>query len=219
MKKVEFWFSIGSPYTYLSVMRLPRIIAKTSLQVEWRPFSARQIMEEHGYHPYTDKPVRTAYMWTDIGRQAKKFGLAPNLPAPFPILGYEIANRVAVLAAKEGWVDDYVVTTYRKWFHDGHPAGQEPNLSKTLIQLGQDPDNVIAQAEGAVIGQAFDAATAEARERGVFDTPSFVVDDQVYMGDDRMPDALRNAIPDPRARVMKKAAPHGPRPARERKTA
>ena len=69
---------------------------------------------------------------------------------------------------RKAGVDDYVVTTYRKWFHDGHPAGQEPNLSKTLIQLGQDPDNVIAQAEGAVIGQAFDAATAEGARAGRF---------------------------------------------------
>lgn len=217
MKKVEFWFSIGSPYTYLSVMRLPRIIAKTGLQVDWRPFSARQIMQEHGYHPYTDKPVRTAYMWTDIERQAKKFGLTPRLPAPFPVLGYEIANRIAVLAAQEGWVADYVGTTYRHWFHDGHTAGQEPNLSKTLVELGRNPDKIIAQAEGAVIGQAFEAATAEARDRSVFDTPSFVVEGQVYWGDDRMPDALRHAIPDPRARVMKKPpAPEKPRLSEDR---
>lgn len=219
MKKVEFWFSIGSPYTYLSVMRLPRIVAKTGLQVDWRPFSARQIMKEHGYHPYTDKPVRTAYMWTDIGRQAKAFGLAPRLPAPFPIVGYELANRVAVLAAQEGWVSDYLVATYRRWFHDGHPAGQEPNLTRTLTELGQDPDRVIAQAEGAAIGRAFEAATSQARERGVFDTPSFVVEDQLYWGDDRMPQALRHAIPNPRARVMKKSANPAPAPVQTRKTA
>jgi len=204
MKKVEFWFSIGSPYTYLTVMRLPRIVAKTGLTVEWRPFSARQLMEEDGYHPYADKPVRTAYMWTDIARQAQKFGLSPTLPAPFPIQGYELANRVALVAAKEGWVAKYVAQTYQRWFHDGHPAGQEPNLSKTLTNLGQDPDQVIAQAEGVVMGQAFEAATRDARERGVFDTPSFVVEDQVYLGDDRLPDALRHAIPNPKARVMKK---------------
>jgi hypothetical protein len=51
----------------------------------------------------------------------------------------------------------------------------------------------------------------------VFDTPSFVVEGQVYWGDDSMPDALRHAIPDPRARVMKKPpAPEKPRLSEDR---
>ena len=204
MKTLEFWFSIGSPYTYLTIMRLPPVVTKTGLTVLWRPFSVRQIMQEMAYHPYEDKPVRTAYMWTDIGRQARKLGLTPRLPAPLPILGYELANRVAVVAVEEGWVSDYVSETYRCWFHDGHPAGQEPNLSHTLTKLGQDPDRVIALAEGPATGQAFEATTRAARARGVFDTPSFVVEDEVYCGDDRLADALRHAIPKARAKPLQR---------------
>lgn len=213
MKTVEFWLSIGSPYTYLTVMRLTPVVAKTGLHVVWRPFSARQIMQEMAYHPYLDKPVRTAHMWTDIGRQARKIGLSPRLPAPFPILGYELANRVAIVAAEEGWVADYVPETYRRWFHHGQPAGQEPNLSKSLVALGQDPDRVIALAEGRSAGQAFEAATREARDRGVFDTPSFIVDNNIYYGDDRLADALRHAIPAVPKEAGVTMAPGRPAPA------
>jgi 2-hydroxychromene-2-carboxylate isomerase len=216
MKSVEFWFSIGSPYTYLTVMRLPKVIEKTGLEVFWHPFSARQILQENGTHPYQDKPVQTAYMWTDLARQSRKFGLSPRLPAPFPLTGYELANRVAVVAAEEGWVAPYVQETYRRWFHDGHPAGAEPNLSRTLEELGHQPGRVIAKAEGSLTGQAWEQATRRARERGVFDTPSFIVEDELYVGDDRLPDALRHAIPNPRARVMRKPSADTLQHARDR---
>lgn len=204
MKTVEFWFAIGSPYTYLSVMRLPPVVAKTGLKVDWRPFSVREIMQEMAYHPYEDKPVRTAYMWTDIARQARKLGLAPALPVPFPITAYEIANRVALVAREEGWIAEYVHATYRLWFHEGLAPGEIPNLARTLAPLGKDLDRVLASAEAYPAGQAFEAATREARERGIFDTPTFAVDDEIYYGDDRLADALRHAIPNPRARVMKR---------------
>ena len=43
---VQFWFSIGSTYTYLTVARLDAVEAACGLSFEWRPFSVRAIMLE-----------------------------------------------------------------------------------------------------------------------------------------------------------------------------
>ena len=48
MKDVEFWFSIGSTYTYLSVSRLPALERNTGVTFSWHPFSVRKIMHEMG---------------------------------------------------------------------------------------------------------------------------------------------------------------------------
>lgn len=102
----------------------------------------------------------------------------------------DVAKRVAVLAATEGWAADYARATYRRWFEEGLEPGTDPNLSDTLREPGHDPALVPARADGDEIGAAYEAATAEARTLGIFGSPTFVVDKELFWGDDRLDDAL-----------------------------
>src|SRR5258708_3955730 len=104
---IDFWFSIGSTYAYLSIMRLAGVERATGIAFRWRPFSVRQIMAEMNNPPFSTKPVKAAYMWRDIERRAMTYGLPVRVPAPYPLAQFHLANRVAILAAAEGWVADY----------------------------------------------------------------------------------------------------------------
>jgi 2-hydroxychromene-2-carboxylate isomerase len=190
MTKIDFWYSIGSTYTYLTVMRLAEIERRTGIGFRWRPFNVRRVMVEQNNIPFKDKPVKTAYMWRDIERRAARYGLAPRLPAPYPLPGLVLANQVALLGAEEGWAEDYTRATYRRWFEDGAPAGEEPNLSDSLREIGQHAEKVLEEAQSDRIVMALDAATDEAMALGVFGSPSFVVGGEVFWGDDRLDDAL-----------------------------
>jgi hypothetical protein len=66
---IHFWFSIGSTYTYPSVMRLAEVERASGVTFRWRPFSVRQIMDEQNNRPFITKPVKMAYMWRDIERR------------------------------------------------------------------------------------------------------------------------------------------------------
>jgi 2-hydroxychromene-2-carboxylate isomerase len=190
MSKIDFWYSIGSTYTYLTVMRLAEIERSAGIGFRWRPFNVRRVMVEQNNIPFKDKPVKTAYMWRDIERRAARYGLAPRLPAPYPLPGLVLANQVALLGAEEGWAEDYTRATYRRWFEDGAPAGEEPNLSDSLREIGQHAEKVLEEAQSDRIVVALDAATDEAMALGVFGSPSFVVGGEVFWGDDRLDDAL-----------------------------
>jgi 2-hydroxychromene-2-carboxylate isomerase len=190
MAEIDFWFSIGSTYSYLTVMRLPGVARRTGVAFRWRPFNVRHVMVEQNNIPFKDKPVKTAYMWRDIERRAKGYGLAPRLPAPYPLPGLVLANQVATLAAEQGWAEAYVRETYRRWFEMGEPAGEEPNLSETLTEIGQNPETVLAQAQGDRIAAMLATATDEAMALGVFGSPSFCVDGEIFWGDDRLDDAI-----------------------------
>lgn len=187
---IDFWFSVGSTYTYLTVMRLGQVEREAGIPFRWRPFSVRQIMIEMDNIPFRTKPVKAAYMWRDIERRAALYRLKARVPAPYPLAEWDRANRVAVLGAAEGWVADYARATYRRWFEDGLEPGSEPNLSACLREIGQDPALVVARAETAEIGDAYEAATAEARALDIFGSPSFVVNGEVFWGDDRLDDAI-----------------------------
>jgi 2-hydroxychromene-2-carboxylate isomerase len=187
---IDFWFSIGSTYTYLSVMRLGQIERESGIVFRWRPFSVRQIMIEMDNIPFRTKPIKAAYMGRDIERRAAMYGLPAHVPAPYPLAQWDVANRVAVLGAAEGWVADYTRATYRRWFEDGLEPGGEPNLSDSLREIGENPARVIAAAAGAQVGDAYEAATATARALRIFGSPTFAVGSELFWGDDRLDDAI-----------------------------
>lgn len=190
MAQLDFWLSIGSTYSYLSVMRIVPLAEAAGLSLRWRPFNLRHVMIEQNNIPFKDKPVKAAYMWRDIERRAAGYGLAPRIPAPYPLAGLVLANQVAILGTEEGWVADDMRATYRRWFEAGQPAGEAPNLQDSLTEIGQDPARVLAEAQTPRIETALAEATEEAMALGVFGAPSFVVGDEVFWGDDRLDDAL-----------------------------
>ena len=190
MKPIQFWFSIGSTYTYLTVMRLADIAAANGVPFEYRPFSVRAIMKEMNNIPFAEKPVKMQYMWRDMERRAARYGMEITVPAPYPLAGFDIANRVAVVGRKEGWCEDYVMATYRRWFRNGEAAGEEPNLSESLQEIDQNPGRVVSLANANETEDAYNAATDEARKLGIFGSPTFVVGKEVFWGDDRLEDAI-----------------------------
>ena len=58
MKIIEFWFSIGSTYTYLSVQRILEFEKENNVKFVWQPFSVRQIMIEMENIPFTPPPKK-----------------------------------------------------------------------------------------------------------------------------------------------------------------
>ena len=187
---IDFWFSTGSTYSYLTVSRLPALAAAEGVRFNWRPFSVRQIMREQNNTPFATKPVKMAYMWRDIERRAAMYGLPAKVPAPYPLKEFDLANRLAILGLAEGWGIPYIQASYRCWFVDGQEPGQEPNLSASLAEVGQDTARCVERAAGDEIGVLYDAATQEAKALGVFGSPTFAVSGELFWGDDRLDDAL-----------------------------
>jgi len=189
--KIDFWFSVGSTYTYLAVNRLADVERETGVQFNWRPFSVRAIMQEMNNVPFIGKQAKIDYMWRDIGRRAAKYGLSPKLPAQYPLKEFDLVNRVAVLAQIEGWCPAFVRSSYQLWFEEGIPAGDEPNLSRSIKEAGQEPARVLELAKSEKGERAYIEATNEARALGLFGSPTFVVNGaELFWGDDRLEDAI-----------------------------
>lgn len=194
MNRIDFWFSIGSTYSYLSVMRLQDIEQKHSVRFNWRPFSVRVLMQEMNNVPFKGKPAKEKYMWRDFERRAAKYGTPLKMPVKYPLENFDRANRVAIVGEQEGWCADYVRAAYTLWMQEGTPAGDEPNVVQSLEIAGQDAERVMTLAKSDATHEAYDEATSEARLLGIFGSPTFVVDDkELFWGDDRLEDAIEYA--------------------------
>lgn len=190
MKDIDFWFSIGSTYSYLTIMRLDAVAEREGVRFNWRPFNVREMMIEQDNIPFAKKPAKAAYMWRDLERRCGKYGLTAALPAPYPLDFLALANQVALVGMEEGWGRHYVIETYKRWFQQGQMAGSEPNLSSSLVAVGQDPERVLRLAESDQTLAALEKATREAVALGLFGVPSFVVGAELFWGDDRLDDAI-----------------------------
>lgn len=188
---IDFWFTVGSTYTYLSVMRLSAVEEGQRVKFRWRPFWLRPILEEMNNVPFANKPVKAAYMWRDLERRAVLYGLPWAGPAPYPLKDSSLPNRVAVLGAREGWCADYVRGTYRRWFLEHLPADKPGNLKESLRAIGHDPDRVLKQAGSAEIVSSLQHETDVARSLGIFGAPTFATKGEIFWGDDRLDDAIR----------------------------
>jgi 2-hydroxychromene-2-carboxylate isomerase len=186
---IDFWFSIGSMYTYLSVMRLPDVAARSGVAFRWWPFSVRKIMIEMDNRPLS-KPLKLAYMWRDLERRARTHGVPYRAQPAYPLKNFDLANRIAVVGAEEGWCADYTRAAYKRWFVDHDEAGSDSSNRTTLREIGQDAERVIARASSDEIGVLYDAGTDEARKLGIFGAPTFVVGKELFWGDDRLDDAV-----------------------------
>ena len=193
MRKIEFWYSIGSTYTYLSTQRLAQIETENDVLFEWCPFSVRSRMIEMENVPFMAEKKRDKidYMWRDVQRRANFYGFDAEVPAPYPLKEFDLANKVAILGKDQGWIKEYTILTYKKWFLEHLEPGSEPNLSSTLKEIGLDSDNVIKQAQKDDIEQKYLKNTEMAKNKGIFGSPTFIVENEVFWGDDRCEDAIK----------------------------
>ncbi len=193
MINIDFWFSIGSTYTYLSVNRIAEVAKKENLSINWKPFSVRKIMMDMDNIPFTppSKKVKSDYMWRDIERRAKFYGFEAKVPAPYPLKEFDLANQIAILGMNEGWGVDYVTITYKRWFQEGKEPATEPNLSEILNELNLNKDDVIKNANSENIKNQYLQNTENAYKQGVFGSPTFIYKDEVFWGDDRLEDCIK----------------------------
>jgi 2-hydroxychromene-2-carboxylate isomerase len=187
---MDFFFSYSSTYSYLSVMRADSLAAKAGVTLRWRPFRLRTLTQEQNNRPFIGKPVKLKYMWRDVERRAKQHGIPFNGIPPYPVDAEASAHRVGVVAATEGWCPEYSKAAYRGWFVDHKDPGDPTQLHAVLVDLGKDPDSVISRANSPQIEGQLVRETDAARSLGIFGSPTFVVGDEIFWGDDRLETAL-----------------------------
>jgi 2-hydroxychromene-2-carboxylate isomerase len=189
-RSLDFFYFIGSTYSYLAVMRAEEVARRAGVSLNWRPFSVRTLMREQENIPFSTKPAKLRYMWRDVERRAARHGLPWEGVPKYPIDAAELANRVATLAAIEGWCPEFTRAAYRTWFLDGRDPGEHAPLRAILTDLGKNAESVMVAADGAPVRDKYLAETDTARQLGLFGSPTFVCGREIFWGDDRLEDAL-----------------------------
>ncbi|MGH8009706.1 MAG: 2-hydroxychromene-2-carboxylate isomerase, partial [Candidatus Binatia bacterium] len=130
-------------------------------------------------------PAKIKYLMADLQRWAQRY----DVPFAFP-KGFDTArlNRGYLWAKTQGAeaADRYFHSAYTEvWARGGDPA-DSALLRAAAEGAGLSADELLRGVDAQSILQAYDKENQEAQARGVFGVPIFIVDDQMFWGNDRI---------------------------------
>ncbi|MBM9575959.1 2-hydroxychromene-2-carboxylate isomerase [Leptospira sp. 201903070] len=191
MQKIEFFFEFASTYSYLSVMRIEELIQNSKIEILWKPFLLGPIFKEHGWNdsPFNVYPVKGKYMWKDMQRRTRKYGIDFLIPSVFPRNGL-LASRIAIANENQPWISSFIRETFQANFAKDQDISRPEVLIPILKKVGADPDGALKNISDEEVKILLRKQTEKAVELGIFGAPSFLVKDELFWGDDRLEDAL-----------------------------
>jgi 2-hydroxychromene-2-carboxylate isomerase len=195
MAGIEFWYEFASTYSYPAAMRIEPLAETAGVKVAWRPFLLGPIFAGQGWSdsPFNLYPAKGRYMWRDLERICAREHLKLSLPpARFPQNSLKAA-RLALVGEGEGWTAAFSRAVYTANFAQSEDISDDTVLAAILEDLNLDPRRTLAAAGAPGIKERLKAQTEEARTRGIFGAPSFVVGDELFWGNDRLAEAIGHA--------------------------
>jgi len=189
MTRVQFFYGLGSRYSYLAATQLPALAVRTGAAFKWRPLFSGELMRRLGRSPFEGAPLSGQYDWTyrriDAERWAALYGAPFVEPAPFalPPERYALA---AEAARGFGRIEAFSLALFRAIFGTGAPVGAA-EVEASAAAAGIDPAAHAAATDAPETAAAVEASLEAAFGAGVFGVPTFLVDEDLYWGNDRLP--------------------------------
>jgi 2-hydroxychromene-2-carboxylate isomerase len=191
---IECWFDFASNYSYLSVMRIEQEARARGVSIVWRPFLLGPIFQSFGWDnsPFVLQQAKGNYVWQDMPRQCRKYGLPWQQPSQFPRRSV-LPTRIALLGEEQSWMGAYCRRIMRMNFAEDRDIDNADAVGDVLTELGLSAEQLLQEAGTDAHRQRLRDRTELAKARGIFGAPMFFVGNDMYWGNDRLDDALADA--------------------------
>lgn len=187
---VEYFFDTSCPWSYLALERLRDAALRTGARIVYRPVLVddllRRVNPESPADRTDPRPVRARYQAKDLADWARYCGLTLRRPEPWPLRA-EWAQRGAVVAAASDQAFTYLIAMFAALFGANRRIDQRAVVEAVAAEAGLDPKAFAAGIDdGATLTQVA-ANGSDLLARGGFGTPTLLVGDDLYFGNDRLP--------------------------------
>jgi 2-hydroxychromene-2-carboxylate isomerase len=193
-KSVEFYFDFGSPASYLAWTQLPKLCAESGAALVYKPMLLGGVFQATGNQSPVMIPSKGRFMFKDLQRFARRYGVKLNFSPDFPINTLTLMRMAAGVQIRQPQrFEAFVAALFNGLWADGLNLGDPLVLAEVLSKAGFDSQAMLALASEPEVKDRLKATTAEAVARGVFGAPSLFVGDELFFGQDRL-DFVREAL-------------------------
>jgi len=183
---VDYYHFLISPWSYLAIGRFNQIKKESGAAVNYYPIDIMSTFGNMGGQPPAQRhPSRQQFRMDELKRWSKHLSVPMNFtPAFFPADQSTAAKMVyAADSADAGTMSDAVLTAV---WRDEKNIADSDTLVTIANDAGLDGAALLAASGDAAIQQAYESRTAEAHDRNVFGSPTYIVNDELFWGQDRL---------------------------------
>jgi 2-hydroxychromene-2-carboxylate isomerase len=184
---IAFYFEFASPYAYLAAQRIDEAAARCGRGVDWRAISLAHVLKARGVSRDAMPREKLDYILRDALRAAEMAAVPMRLPESFPVDSkaarqafWRLKARDPALAVRFARAAAPVAVVR------GADIATAEQLAEAAAPLGVPAEEIAAAQADATARQAAIDATDRAVAEGVFGAPSFIVDGELFWGQDRI---------------------------------
>jgi len=193
-KRVDFYFDVGSPASYLAWTQLPTLCEKAGAELVYKPMLLGGVYQATGNASPGTIPAKGRYTVRDYERHARKYGVPFTNNPHFPIITLFLMRVVTgVQIRNPDRLQALLAAVFKAMWIDSLDLNQPALTAKTLQDAGFAPDYIESIVGDASVKAALKAVTDEAVRRGVFGAPTTFVGDEMFFGQDRL-DMIREEL-------------------------
>lgn len=186
-KTVEFFFDLGSPATYLAYTQLPKICAQTDSQLIYIPILLGGVFKATGNASPATVPAKGRYMFQDLDRYARRYGVPLKFNPHFPINTLMLMRAVTGMQMRHPQrFQAFIDCLFHALWVEGRSLDDLATIATVLTQNGFNPEEVLALTADEDVKAALKDNTEKAVQRGVFGAPSMFVEAELFFGQDRL---------------------------------
>jgi 2-hydroxychromene-2-carboxylate isomerase len=196
-RQVDYYFSFQSPWAYIGHKPFGDVARSYGLKVNYKPVLLVDLFSETGGLPLVKRhPVRQRYRMVELQRWRDRRGLTFHLqPASWPF-NARLADGVVIAAVEAGHdPDKFMQRAYAGVWEDQLNLADPATLEKMADDSGLPGKQLVERSGSDEIGAAYEKNRREAQAAGVFGSPGYVLDGEVFWGQDRielLADALKS---------------------------
>lgn len=187
MKMIEFYFDLGSPYSYIGFHQLQKIAAQYQAEIIYKPMLLGAVFKSTGNSSPIMVPAKAQYAMIDLRRWSKLWDIPLKMNPHFPINTLYIMRLVtAVQLFEPEKFQTVLIGLFNAIFRQPRNLNDQTKLLQVTTALGLSEQQVKAWLEDEKVKSELKVVTEEAIERGIFGAPSFFVKDELYWGVDHL---------------------------------
>jgi 2-hydroxychromene-2-carboxylate isomerase len=187
MKSVEFYFDLGSPYSYLAYYRLLQMAEQQEIQIVYKPILLGGVFKATGNRSPIEIPVKGAYSILDMQRWAEYYQIPMQMNPHFPmntLTLMRILTGVQLLHLEK--FEQVLKLLFDAMFGTPQNLNELTVLAEVLKPSGFSVEDIMSMVQSEVVKQKLITETEQAIQRGIFGAPTFFVGDEMYWGQDRL---------------------------------
>jgi len=186
--QIDFYFDIISPYSYIAHKKIKKIKEQQKVIINYKPILLGGLHNLAGISAPAFNKYKIKNMQSDCELVSKKNNISFKWNLKFPINSLSIMR--GYLSVEDSQKEDYLNIFFNAYWKDNLDLSSEKEFSKLLENLKIDSKIFFDKISQQSIKDTLKQFTNDAFEKEVFGAPTFIVNNKIFWGQDRLEYAL-----------------------------